>query len=228
MPATLSPLTCECPHSESTEPCKVHRELAIDRLPRFLIPPQRICRNCKNKDGGCVALSVFQLRGQTQTGPRLCFLFPHDMETNILLMSLLCGEREVLLGANTKGRTRSQCLDTEEQSGSCLPSVGQDYILHLYFTTFTWRLHSSLMYFTQLRSRLRCLLKTEIYSGCLYDVFLVSPSSVPAAPQHVRRSELHRHVADDRLLRLLCCHLPWSQGKLEYIYSGRYFLMDLS
>lgn len=106
VPATLSPLTCECPHSESTEPCEVHRELAIDRLPRFLIPPQRICRNCKNKDGGCVAQSVFQLRGQTQTGPRLCFLFPHDMETNIFLMSLLCEEREVLLGANTKGRSQ--------------------------------------------------------------------------------------------------------------------------
>uniref|UniRef100_A0A4W6CIL3 Solute carrier family 43 member 1a n=1 Tax=Lates calcarifer TaxID=8187 RepID=A0A4W6CIL3_LATCA len=38
---------------------------------------------------------------------------------------------------------------------------------------------------------------------------------LPHAPQHVWCSELHRHVSDDRLLRLVCCHFPRSQADLR-------------
>lgn len=78
----------------------------------FLIPTPRICWNSKNKDGGCVSkysLVCFWTMGQlrTKTGSWLCFLFPHDMETNIFLMSLLCREWKVWRIANGTGRNGS-------------------------------------------------------------------------------------------------------------------------
>lgn len=50
---------------------------------------------------------------------------------------------------------------------------------------------------------------------------LVSSPSGPAASQHVRFSELHRHVSDDWLLRLVCRHLSWSQGELKRLRGSK-------
>lgn len=71
---------------------------------------------------------------------------------------------------------------------SCLPSTVQKDTLHLV---------------TEDRHRAEEHMNLSDLFDCLH-------SSVSAAPQHVWRSELHRHVSDDWLLRLLCCHLPWS------------------
>ena len=68
----------------------------------------------------------------------------------------------------------------------------------------------------------------DIVCLCVHCVLRVSLwicfplSSVSVAPQHVRRPEVDLHRPDDRVLRLLRCHLPWYQG--EGVFTSPDFL----